>query len=206
MSYDTAVAMDNTINPDGTLIDDGRARFDKAILLYKKEIARTLTSPGTFDSIDINAATFTHAEAGKRYAISQGVPESKIYKEETPLNYGTKMSDTIGCAFFIKRTLAIPKNWGSLVVVSSDYHIPRVEEIFRFLYGKGFNLAFEKASTDHIDNDQIRRQRSGEAERISKFKEFFRGIPKGDDILIMERLLEGHPLYNKTKKGDVWFP
>lgn len=184
--YPTTVTLSNRINPDGTLQEDVRRRVDLSITLYQNEFGQTITMSGGYADRE---APFTHAEAMKRYAIQQGVPNNDILKEEDSL-------DTIGQAYFVKKNVIVPKNWDRFSVVSSEYHIPRVKKIFNFIFGPEFLIEY-KSATSLLQHDiKIRLK---EFLSLTSFYMLFAGIKPGNDVRITERLFSTHQLYKKDK-------
>jgi len=186
--YDTAVGLSWIINLDGTLQKEGELRVDRTVELYRSGAVQTLTMSGRHDKIDWDAPV-THAEAMARYAVEQGVPRNDIYIEDRSL-------DTVGQAYFVKRYVVIPNNWGDLVVVSSDWHMERVREIFDFIFGTEFNVGYESSeSTRGVRWTRAPKEWPGRL----VFRKSFRGINSGDDKAITERLFSSHPLYKVDK-------
>lgn len=191
MIYKTCVTMDNTINPDGSLMEDCRLRADKSISLYRQDFCDTLTMPGRYDIRDFEKVPITHSEALKRYAMQNGVPEEDIIKEES----GRTMTDSVGCLFFLKKKVLIPRNWENLIVVSSDYHYPRLQDIWDFIFGGDFYVHYIAVDTKKSDDEVARKMKTEEEDKRRKFGEFWRGISPGDDDAIQDKLFSEHPYY-----------
>jgi hypothetical protein len=66
--------------------------------------------------------------AGARYLLAAGVPRNRILVE-------TQSWDTIGNAFFSRVIHADPLEMKRLLVITSDFHLPRTELAFRWIYG-----------------------------------------------------------------------
>ncbi|MEJ2755676.1 MAG: hypothetical protein P8104_07560, partial [Gammaproteobacteria bacterium] len=78
-------------------------------------------------------------------------------------------------------------------VVTSDYHLTRTAEIFRFVFGHAFHLYFDSTPSSHSDSQTSKSKE--EASRQS-FRQTFQGVPPGDDAKIFTRLQCKHPYYN----------
>ena len=74
------------------------------------------------------------------YLIDNGLPAGNIFKDEYS-------KDTIGNALFTKVKILDGKNWKKLLVITSDYHMPRAKYIFQKLWGKKFKLAFKSVKS-----------------------------------------------------------
>lgn len=111
-----------------------------------------------------------------------------ILKEESP-------KDTVGEAFFTKINIVKPKEWQRLLIITSDYHVPRTAKIFKFIYGNEFQIeVFGTAVEGSPEN--IEKEKNA----IEKFKETFAGILAGDDINIEKAIRQKHALYS----GDLY--
>lgn len=102
----------------------------------------------------------------------------------------TNSRDTVGDAMFSKSNLVLPNKIERLDVVTSLFHAPRAEEIFRFVYGDALEVEIL------TDRDQgTHEQREHELKSLKKFKASFSGVKAGDDKAIREFLIANHPLY-----------
>jgi len=183
-SVDGIVTLSNDIDLDGTLQEDVRKRVDQAIALYERRVSPFLIMSGCHSPRDLDVPT-THAEAMKQYAVSQSVPPGVILEEALSL-------DTVGQAYFLKRDVFLPLDWNCIAVVSSDYHMPRVQQIFDFVLGEQFDIRYVGAKTSL---SQDRETTEAEKARLGVFLTFFQGFSRGDDQAIGERLFTAHPFY-----------
>ena len=182
--HDAIIVLANLMDRHGNLNSETLARLSKASDLLKLGEASLLVPCGWAYRDDSNIciadAMGTHAE------LVMGIPKSKIISETTS-------RDTVGDAVFTKRNLANPRNWKSVIVVTSAYHADRTREIFSFVYGRTINVV----SAASADTPSLR-----ESERRSSevFRATFSGVAPGDDAAIIERLTSRHPFYN----GEVY--
>jgi hypothetical protein len=184
--YDSILPLCNEIEVGSCVLnEDSRIRFDVGIEMFRRGYSRS----GSLITIGNYAQNFpdmpmTIAEVMKKYAIERGIPTSAIIKEENSL-------DTVGNAFFTKRDIMRPQRWKSLVVVTSEYHVPRVRDIFGFIYGNDYLI--DVVGTQSALNDDptiIEREKRS----LEIFKNTFKGITPGDDTAISERM-PSHKLY-----------
>ncbi|SPE41679.1 hypothetical protein SBA3_4500007 [Candidatus Sulfopaludibacter sp. SbA3] len=92
---------------------------------------------------------WTEALAGARYLVEHGVDPARILMEEASY-------DTIGNAYFSRMIHAIPRGFARLLVITSAFHMPRTEAIFRWVYGlegpgTPYALDFEAVTDDGLD-------------------------------------------------------
>jgi hypothetical protein len=134
------------------------------------------------------------AQGMRTYALNRNVPEDKILTEEESL-------DTIGNAYFTKRNLAVPRDWNTLTVVTSESHAPRAEEIFRHVYGPRYTIVAETAP----EEGRGIKEKVYEVVGSLMMDEVLRGTDPGDDAAIRDRLFGLVPGYDPqssaTKMG-----
>jgi hypothetical protein len=80
------------------------------------------------------------AISAARYLNQRSVPRERILAEISSY-------DTIGNAFFARALHTDPRGLRRLLVVNSDFHMPRTEAIFRWVFSvtpdRGYELTFE---------------------------------------------------------------
>lgn len=179
---DAVIVLANQMDENGLLNSESKARANKAVeILYEREISHIVTCGWAYR----NDSDIKIADAFKSYIVnSLGVNPSKVITE---LN----SRDTVGDAYFTKINLALPLDWKSLCVVTSDYHVKRTKEIFSFIYGNDFSVEVYGASVVH-DSSIL----SNELVSTYSFRDTFFGITKGNNSEILNRLRERHPFYN----------
>ncbi len=77
----------------------------------------------SYNQLDDQAPTL--AAVAEKELIKRGVPSERIIKEEQSINTGTQLVEMIG--------MSLENGWNNVLVEVSDYHIPRVTEMFRQL-------------------------------------------------------------------------
>ena len=103
---DAIVVLGAGVTKKNNLPKMAKSRMDKAIELFSKGAAQLIIVVGKKE-----------ASVMKRYAVRKGVSPSQIVKEP-------KSIDTISNATFTRRILEANK-WRGIVVVTSDFHVPR---------------------------------------------------------------------------------
>ncbi|MBI3334654.1 YdcF family protein [Candidatus Pacearchaeota archaeon] len=169
---------------------EGRIRLEQALRLYWAGFASKIVMHGECYGLNIGYVN-TLAEAQKRWALQRGVPRDAIITEELS-------RDTVGEAVFLHSEILAPNQWKSALIVSSDYHMRRVQYIFNHILGPEYHLGYIGASTEKSIKDSIHNHKTRDHEQES-LAFFLANIGQrtkpGDHIAIMEDLLETHPYY-----------
>src|SRR3989338_1963789 len=132
---DVIIILGGGIEPDGSLPEIPKLRIIKGAELFRDGIAPKIIMSGNYGFWLEKEPIRPEAEAMKEYAVSLGVPEGGILKEDIS-------KDTIGNAYFCKINFLETNNWHNVVIVTSDYHIPRTRYIFEKVLGKNYMIEF----------------------------------------------------------------
>ena len=178
------VVLAHLMSRTGRLDRESRARADKAI-----ELASTIEPPFIITT-GWSYRTDSLIPIGKAMQKYIGV-HSRIGKDRILSDVRSK--DTVGDAVFSKDLLIAVGDVNSVIVVTSNYHSPRAEEIFNFVYGK--SVTIKMAPVPWASTTQVQ---ENEANSLAAFRETFHGINSGDTIGIKQRLLDQHPLYTSN--------
>ena len=106
--------------------------------------------------------------------------------------------DTVGDAYFTKVNLSRRHRWKNICVVTSDYHVARVREIFKFVYGAHVEVNVVGALTPY-DESKIQ----SEIKSMQAFKNSFLGVESGNEQQIYQALRHGHPFYNGAVYSQI---
>lgn len=96
-----------------------QARLDHGIALYKRGLAKKMVMTGGVGVGD----TISEGEAGRRYAVKNGVPDSAIIVE----GHGVTSAESVRDAAELMRA----RKLSSALVVSDAYHMLRLELLAR---------------------------------------------------------------------------
>ena len=126
---------DAIVIPGGGLTSAGRlppwveARFERALAIWKGEIFIPLSAGTTYRPLALTASGQPRfeAHAGAEWLLHRDVPEQLILPET--LSY-----DTIGNALFARLLHTDPRGLRRLHVISSEFHLPRCQSIFDWVY------------------------------------------------------------------------
>ena len=187
MKADAIVILGGGISQDGKLKQTTINRLDKGIELFNQGIARYIILSGKYSSeLDYIPVT-TEAKAMAKYLEDKGIPEDRILLEEESM-------DTIGNAYFTKVKILKPRNWKNIVVVTSDFHIPRAEYIFRKVLGKGYKVRFVGAPTG-FSRRKLKELMDEENRVFNLIKNWIENIPDGHDEAFEKFIFNLHPAY-----------
>lgn len=178
---DTVVlVLANEMSAKGMPTKESAMRLERAAReLRKHPGARLVTSGwGYRDDTETTLADAMASAAVRDHAI----PEKQILRLHDS-------RDTVGDAVFFG--LAVDPEF--LVVVTSEYHRARTEQIFRFILGPGANLQVVGVGEPGSEARQ-----AAELKSLAAFRMTFDGIEPGDLPAIRDRLFQAHPCYNGT--------
>ncbi len=139
---DAIIVPGGGVREGGTLPPWAAKRFDRAIELHAGQPIICL-SGGTVHRpppLSSSGHPVLEAIAGARYLVARGIDPKLIYTE-------TASYDTIGNALFARLLHTDPRGWKRLLVITSEFHMQRTCEIFRWIFSLapecGYELAFE---------------------------------------------------------------
>jgi uncharacterized SAM-binding protein YcdF (DUF218 family) len=187
MKNSIIIVLGNWMDKSGQLNKDSSSRADLAINIFRKNKHAIIVTCGWDYNSEFNTAI---ADEMKSYIVLNGNISHELVLTEP------NSRDTVGDALFTKMNIVKKKNMNNLLVVTSDYHVLRTQEIFSYIYGEQYKINVIGSETTDKKNISKRENRS-----LNTFYETFKGIESGDDFLIYKRLCSDHPYYN----GD-FFP
>ncbi len=168
------------------------SRLSAAIGLYKKGAAGKIIAVG--GGINIRPAGKMEADVIKRYLVRHGVPPAEVITERRSKN-------TIGNAFF---TRPLVKRNSSMVIVTSEFHIPRARYAFSKFFDKGYRIRFYASKTDRC---LLPKARAFEKESFKHVRSVLKGIdPRSTDSQVMKVLrgIRKSPL-TPAMKRKAWY-
>ncbi len=137
----------------------------------------------------------TEAAIMKKYAIALGVDPQRILLED-------KSRDTLANATFTKKDYLAPRQLRNLMIVTSSFHIPRAEYLFRKVLGPDYTITFVSAG------GEVKPERLTKEERSLAFgKALLDTATDGDDDEIRRRMGEWlHPYAQHPRFTlDEWY-
>jgi hypothetical protein len=164
--WDAIIVPGGGLEEDGRPYDFVRARLDAALLHDAETEAYIVLSRGTTHKPPPrNARGFPVDEsvASAQYLVEHGVEPSRILQD-------TWSVDTVGNVAFTRLMLVEPRGWRRLLVVTSEFHMPRTQALFDWIFGlkprgRGVELSFESVPDRGMDAvaRQARAQKEAQA-------------------------------------------
>jgi hypothetical protein len=161
--YDAILIPGGGVRPGGVLPPWVAARFDRALELADGAWFTPLSAgtPHRPPPLDTRGFPITEARAGAKYLMARGVEPRRILVEASSW-------DTIGNAWFSRVVHAMPRGFERVLVVNSAFHMPRTEEIFRWVYGlegpgPACAVAFETVPDTGMEPEVLRARMEKEA-------------------------------------------
>ena len=147
-----------------------KRRFDKVLEIYKNEYIITL-SAGTLlkpPPLDHRGFPLFESVTGANYLINHGIPPKKILVE-------TCSYDTIGNAFFARVIHVEPRRFRKLLIITSEFHMPRTERIFKWIFGlkpilDNYELDFQAVSDESMDEIALNTRKMAEKVNLAKLE------------------------------------
>src|SRR4051794_15750111 len=161
--FDAALILGGGVREGGTLPSWVANRFDRAIELDTPVFI--CLSGGTAHRpllLTSDGKPIFESLTGARYLSERGIDPQRIFVE-------TSSFDTIGNAYFSRVIHVDPMKISNLVVITSEFHAPRTEKIFRWVYGLDarteYRLRFDATPDVGLDRSALDERR--EREQIS---------------------------------------
>ena len=156
------------VREGGSLPPWAKARFDLALNLAGDAVFMCLSAATTHRPPPLDGQGFpiSEAVAGARYLVNNGVPAERIRLEATSL-------DTIGNAWFSKVLHVDPAGWSRVLVVTSEFHMPRTESIFTWIYGSEpgkYALSFAASPNDGITPEGLQARNTREQRSLQNLR------------------------------------
>lgn len=151
--FDAVLIPGGGLSRSGELLSFVRTRLDRAAA-HSSEFYIPLSggTPHVPQPLDGNGYPVFEAIPAARYLQERGIPRERIFPE-------TSSYDTIGNAFFARALHADPRGLRRLLVVNSEFHMPRTEAIFRWVFGaapdSGYQLTFETTPNTGLSEEAL---------------------------------------------------
>ena len=192
------VVLGRGVQDDGTLPLIARTRVEKAAAIYHQGVAPCVIFTGRHSLMTETPHVVSEAAAMATHAESLGIPRSAMLLEEDA-------RDTIGNAYFVWKRFMLPRDWWSIRVVTSDFHIPRAAWVFQKVLGSAYDVAFSASSSERFASTLVYRARA-ERDTAAFLAEWVGKIRDGDVAAIERLIAEEHPGYAenpRVTKADV---
>lgn len=204
---------DAILIPGGGLVENGKLpvwtkrRLERVVQINDFDYVITLSAGTTHKPPPLDEKGFPILEsvAAAKYLLQKGISAQRILTE-------TSSYDTIGNAFFSRVIHVDPLYLKKLLVITSEFHMPRTKVIFLWVYGltrnrNEYQLSFESVPDNDIGVDVISARKERERESLTKFEELKAKINTFEEF--HQWLFHEHNAYSiisderSTLKGNV---
>jgi hypothetical protein len=195
-NYDAIVIPGGGLRPGGELPEHAKRRFDLALALESGEPFVAL-SAGTAHlpaNLDSDRRLLPESMAGARYLVEHHIDSNRIFCESTSY-------DTIGNAYFSRVQIIEPMGWRRLLIITSQFHMPRTEAIFRWIYSLNapapYHLEFAESPDDGLTEAALTARRKREAaslHSVEKLRERLTSLQ-----VLAEWLFTRHDAYRSVR-------
>lgn len=165
---DGVLVLGGGVRDDGELPPWVVRRFDAALELAGDAPIVCLSAGTVHRPPPLNGEGYPWLEsiAGAAHLLKRGVPTHRVQVEA--ISY-----DTIGNAYFAKLLHVDPAGWRDLVVITSEFHMPRSQAIFEWVFGMDrgrYTLRFEATADDGLSSVLLERRREKEAAALRSLR------------------------------------
>jgi hypothetical protein len=170
-------SLDAILVPGGGLTKTGClhpwtiARLDLALEHDQENVYFMLLSGGTVHKpppLNDNGYPLFEARVAAEYLIDEGIPAQRILTENSSY-------DTIGNAFFSRMIHAQPCKLKNLLVVTSQFHLERVQTAFQWVYSLTplpyeFHLAFKASPNRGLSGELLQARKAKEKRSLESLQ------------------------------------
>jgi uncharacterized SAM-binding protein YcdF (DUF218 family) len=184
--YDAVLVPGGGLRPGGTLPPFVLSRLDAARALAEEAPIIPLSAHTIHRAPPLDAAgdPVLEAVAAAKALLERGVPAARIWVETASL-------DTIGNAYFARVIHTDPAGVRRLLVVNSEFHMPRTRVIFDWVFGlppvePPYVLDYHTVPDQGLTEVRIEARRAKEVARIEDLR---RTIPRITNLAALHRWL-----------------
>ena len=118
--------------------------------------------------------------AAANYLVRRGLNPQQILSE-------TSSYDTIGNAYFSRVIHVEPRRLRNLLIITSEFHLPRTKSIFQWVYGleidsTHYQLNFESVTDESIDRQMLQARKEKERESLEQLSPIKRQVKTLQDF------------------------
>ncbi len=173
--FDAIAVLGAGITAKGNLNRVAKSRMDKAIEIYRSGAAPRIIVTGK-----------NEANAMRRYAVRKGINPADVIAESQAM-------DTIGNAFFVRKNFLERNKWNRVIVVTSVFHIPRAELIFRKVLGKPYVVRL--VPSVRVLSDAVFKKRLQAEKGLLLATRFLSALVADGDMQAIGNFVNKNPIY-----------
>lgn len=170
--YDCIFIPGGGLQTDGSLPPWTLARLERAQALISQTRWIVFLSGGTVHKpppLNENGFPIFESRTAADYLVQQGVDPAQLLTEISSY-------DTIGNAYFSRLLFAEPTKMQHLLVITSEFHLPRTQAAFEWIYGltpltTDHQLIFESVPNRGLSPKTLKARISREQNNLEKLRE-----------------------------------
>jgi len=169
-NYDAILILGGGVHECGKLPLWVEARLQRALDLEQGEPIITLSVGTTHKPppLDEHGFPIFESVAAASYLADHGIAPERILVEATSY-------DTIGNAYFSRVIHVDPAGFRRLLIITSAFHMPRTEAVFRWVYGldapaRGYELHFEVTPDAGVSVEALEARREKERASLERLR------------------------------------
>jgi uncharacterized SAM-binding protein YcdF (DUF218 family) len=172
-AFDAVLVPGGGIRAHGELPPWSVSRLDRALDVAGGAPIITLSAGTTHKAppLDSTGRPIIESVAAARYLLDRGYPDDLVLAEAASY-------DTIGNAFFARVMHTDPAGFRGLLVITSEFHMPRTEAIFRWIFGAppvaGYSLSFESVPDVGLERSVLEARRAKERASLASLQPVIR--------------------------------
>ncbi len=176
-NYDCIFIPGGGLLPDGFLPSWTIARLDRAISLIPQTRFVAFLSGGTVHKpppLDQDGFPIFESRQAALYLVQQGLDPTQLLTEISSY-------DTIGNAYFSRLLFAEPGKLQHLLVITSEFHLPRIKAAFKWIYGLSpldvnYQLTYESVPNRGLTRKTLKARISREEKSLNTLLNTKKGI------------------------------
>ena len=181
-NYDAILIPGGGVRDGGELPIWVKRRLDRALQIQQGEYIITLSAGTTHKPPPLDDRGFPIFEsiAAANYLVRRGLNPQQILSE-------TSSYDTIGNAYFSRVIHVEPRRLRNLLIITSEFHLPRTKSIFQWVYGlevdsTHYQLNFESVTDESIDRQILQARKEKERESLEQLSPIKRQVKTLQDF------------------------
>jgi len=200
--FDAILIPGGGLTKTGELTPFVRARLDQA-LRHSADFYIPLSGGTPHHPLPLDARGYPVFEAipAAEYLHERGIARAQILPE-------TSSYDTIGNAFFARTVHTDVRGLRRLLIVNSEFHMPRTEAIFHWIFGAapdgGYDLTFECAANDGIPPESLEARAERERASLQVVRELAARIVTLNDL--HQWIYSEHGAYAWFRRDSAYRP